>query len=701
MYRVVATYNGVNYEIYNPLDPSAQIYDDEIAEEMGSTPAFSFTVPPGNIAETVIQPLATHITAYQGNVEVFSGRVISADWDLYNTMTVQCIGDMGDLADSQIAPFSHTGTAAQFLSKVIAKHNALVDASRAFTVGTVNVTGETGERAVEDYTDALTLITTYCSGAYGGYIRVRPGRVIDWMEDFGDNSQTIRFGENILDLTRQIDAADVATVLIALGPEPETGSRTVVTAQNAAGVAKWGKIYRVEEFESDTGLQAAAQARIDQLATMPESAELTALDLSVVDVSIPALTLGAWTNFYSPANGIQGSYLLYKRTLHMTAPANDTVSFGPVQQTITGTSLADKAEAKADNDALKEETQEMINSAMEGQDGKFSEINQTIDQIELRVGNAEGDISSLNVRANSIESQVENAEGDISNLQQTATSLTSRVSDAEDNISTVEQTADKINWVVQSGTSASNFTLTSHMAELVSDEVHIVTDDLQISSISYGGSCHVTCDSSGVSIYPGSGDVEIGNPASTIYLNGNRAYTGTLYPDGSPNAISGSGNAVFTGQLNANSGLFDDWCYAPSWENGSDEAIKREITALDTGKSKALILGLNPVSYYYKQGQSGAAMTVNAVMPMSRSAVSAALVPEEKLHFGFVAQEVQADLTAAGYTEGNPLVSSRQLTPDGDAVLTLNYTDLIAPLVKVVQDLAARVEALEGRNDNG
>ena len=677
MYRVVATYNGVNYEIYNPLDPSAQIYDDEIAEEMGSTPAFSFTVPPGNIAETVIQPLATHITAYQGNVEVFSGRVISADWDLYNTMTAQCIGDMGDLADSQIAPFSHTGTAAQFLSEVIAKHNTLVDASRAFTVGTVNVTGETGERAVEDYTDALTLITTYCSGAYGGYIRVRPGRVIDWMEDFGDNSQTIRFGENILDLSRQIDAADVATVLIALGPEPETGSRTVVTAQNAAGVSRWGKIYRVEEFESDTGLQAAAQARIDQLATMPESAELTALDLSVVDVSIPALTLGAWTNFYSPANGIQGRYLLYKRTLHMTAPANDTVSFGPVQQTITGTSLADKAEAKADNDALKEETQEMINSAMEGQDGKFSEINQTIDQIELRVGNAEGDISSLTLQADRIVSQVE---------------------DAEDNISRVEQTADKINWVVQSGTSASNFTLTSHMAELVSDEVHIVTDDLQISSISYGGSCHVTCDSGGVSIYPGSGDVEIGNPASTIYLNGNRAYTGTLYPDGSPNAISGSGNAVFTGQLNANSGLFDDWCYAPSWENGSDEAIKREITALDTEKSKVLILGLNPVSYYYKQGQSGAAMTVNAVMPMSRAA---ALVPEKKLHFGFVAQEVQAELAAAGYTEGNPLVSSRQLTPDGDAVLTLNYTDLIAPLVKVVQELAARVEALEGRNDNG
>lgn len=655
MYRVVATYNDVNYEIYNPLDPSAQIYDDEIAEEMGSTPAFSFTVPPGNIAETVIQPLATHITAYRDNVEVFSGRVISADWDLYNTMTVSCIGDMGDLADSQIAPFLHNGTAAQFLAEVISKHNALVDASRAFTIGTVNVTGETGKRAVEDYTDALTLITNYCSGAYGGYIRVRPGRVIDWMEDFGDNTQTIRFGENILDLSRQIDAADVATVLIALGPEPETGSRTVVTAQNAAGVAKWGKIYRVEEFDSDTGLQAAAQARIDQLATMPESAELTALDLSVVDVSIPALTLGAWTNFYSPANGIQGRYLLYKRSLHMTAPANDTVSFGPVQQTITGTSLADKAEAKADNDALKEETQEMINSAMEGQDGKFSEINQTIDQIELRVGNAEGDISSLTLQADRIVSQVE---------------------DAEDNISRVEQTADKINWVVQSGTSASNFTLTSHMAELVSDEVHIVTDDLQISSISYGGSCHVTCDSSGVSIYPGWGNVTIGNPSGTIDLMGSSVNAPTLRPKGSPNCIVGNGNCVIYGQVSGN-----------SWAENSDRELKYDITDIEADAAGKFIAALKPSSYHMVEPLPEAVKEFNIVQTRD------AQEPGDT-RYGFIAQDVQAAMEGAGMTDGIVV------TMDG-GTLGLRYTELIAPLVKVVQDLAARVEALEGSKDNG
>ena len=675
MYRVTATKGGTTYEVYNPLDPTAQIYGDEIVEEMGKTPSFTFTVPPGNLAETILEPLSTTIKVYRDSTEIFSGRVISADWDIYNTMTVECIGDIGDLADSQIAPFSHTGTAAEFLSAVISKHNALVDASRAFTVGTVNVTGETGERTVEDYTDALTLITNYCSGAYGGYIRVRPGRIIDWMEDFGNNTQVIRFGENILDLSRQIDAADVATVLIALGPEPEEGTRQVVTAQNADGVKKWGKICRVEEFESDAGLQAAAQARVDALATLPESAELTALDLSVVDVSIPALTLGAWTSFYSPANGIQGRYLLYKRSLHMTAPANDTVSFGPVKQTITGTSLADKAEAKADNEALKEETQEMINSAMEGQDGKFSEINQTIDQIELRVGNAEGDISSLTLQADRIVSQVE---------------------DAEDNISRVEQTADKINWVVQSGTSASNMTLTNQMLDIIADQVQINAPDmsnyLTISSFQSGGS---------IATY--SGTLFLGNANASVYCR-NILETNDFY---AYTQIHAGYNVVADVQVRGNSGLFDSWCYAPSWENGSDRSLKDTITDLDAGAAEALILGLKPVSYHYKP----TAKTLQAqVMPLSADAgpvkvgsvqeeVQNGTLPESKLHFGFIAQDVQAALAAAGYTEGNPLVSSRKLREDDETdTLTLSYTDIIAPLVKTVQDLAARIAALEGAN---
>lgn len=56
-------------------------------------------------------------------------------------------------------------------------------------------------------------------------------------------------------------------------------------------------------------------------------------------------------------------------------------------------------------------------------------------------------------------------------LERTLEKTLSRITDAEGNISTVSQTANKINWLVKSGTSASNFTLTDRMATLISDNI--------------------------------------------------------------------------------------------------------------------------------------------------------------------------------------------------------------------------------------
>jgi hypothetical protein len=56
-------------------------------------------------------------------------------------------------------------------------------------------------------------------------------------------------------------------------------------------------------------------------------------------------------------------------------------------------------------------------------------------------------------------------------LERTLEETLSRITDAEGNISTVSQTANKINWLVKSGTSASNFTLTDRMVTLISDNI--------------------------------------------------------------------------------------------------------------------------------------------------------------------------------------------------------------------------------------
>ena len=134
----------------------------------------------------------------------------------------------------------------------------------------------------------------------------------------------------------------------------------------------------------------------------------------------------------------------------------------------------------------------------------ISTIEQTATSITTRVSAAEGritgldgsvttlssQVSTLEQTATSITARVSNSEGEISTLKQTATSITSRVSTAEGNISTLTQTADKINWIIASGTSASNFTLTSRMATLVADQIDL-TGYVTIKSLESTGTTQI------------------------------------------------------------------------------------------------------------------------------------------------------------------------------------------------------------------
>lgn len=347
-----------------------------------------------------------------------------------------------------------------------------------------------------------------------------------------------------------------------------------------------------------------------------------------------------------------------------------------------------------------------ITAAVTAADGRFASLEIDIDGITASVGDMQGNISQLQQTATSISATVAGIDGDVAQLQIQANQIESTVEDVEGNLSSVQQTADKINWVVSSGTSASNFTLTSHMASLIADQVEIATDSLQISSISYNSSCYVNCQAREVQIYCGSGPVSLGSPSYGADVDGPLTCYGTIYCE-TNNALVGSGNIVIDNfQLAAYSGKFEGWCYAPSWNNGSDRSLKENIQDLDEVKSRALILGLKPVSYYYKPTTETLRAqtrpyTLEAAAPATPGSiqedVSNSTLPENILHFGFIAQDVQEELVSAGWTEGNPLVSSRKLREtDETETLMLNYTDIIAPLVKTVQWMEARITALEG-----
>lgn len=341
-----------------------------------------------------------------------------------------------------------------------------------------------------------------------------------------------------------------------------------------------------------------------------------------------------------------------------------------------------------------------ITAAVTAADGRFSELQIDIDGITARVGDAEGNISQLQQTATSITSTVQDMQGNISVLQQTATSLTSRVSDAEDNISSVEQTAEKIDWVVASGTSASNFTLTSHMASLIAEEVEIQTDNLVISSIRYGTRVRVQCSADGVDIYSGSGNITMGTPSGGVETTAGLTVGGTLWAGAySGNAVVGYGNIVCSDfQMGAYSVVASGYMRAPEYRESSDQKLKDDIESLTVEKSKALILGLNPVQYVKLPEVTTASSSLGtqpAAVNSLAADVQSGRYPDARLRMGFIAQDVQKLIAGTDWKGTGILVSSRT-DEGGEETLMLNYTDLIAPLVKVVQDLSARVTALEG-----
>lgn len=147
----------------------------------------------------------------------------------------------------------------------------------------------------------------------------------------------------------------------------------------------------------------------------------------------------------------------------------------------------------AGNVSTLEQTAASLTSTVTNLSGDVSVLQQTASSLTTRITNAEGDISSLEQTATSLTTRIGNAEGDISSLEQTASSLTTRITNAEGDITIAQQTANKINWIVASGTSVSNMTLTPEAIDLVAQGINI-TGYVTFNSLETAGSSVINGD---------------------------------------------------------------------------------------------------------------------------------------------------------------------------------------------------------------
>ncbi len=117
---------------------------------------------------------------------------------------------------------------------------------------------------------------------------------------------------------------------------------------------------------------------------------------------------------------------------------------------------------------------------------KVESVEETANGAKTAASEAQQTANSFSTKITAVENTANGAATTASEAKQTANSFSTRITTAEGNISSISQTASKIDWVIKSGTSSSNFTITDRMATLTAEKIDL-SGYVTINSLKSGG----------------------------------------------------------------------------------------------------------------------------------------------------------------------------------------------------------------------
>ena len=209
--------------LYHPSLDGYELTEPELNLEVNTSGSLQFTIYPSHPLFGAIKRLKSVVEVYDDGEFIFRGRPLNDTYKIDKSQTILCEGDLAFLNDTQMPPYSHTGSIEDLLTKYINNHNSQATSDRQFTLGYVTVTdpNNTIVRSSINYVNTWQEVKSKLIDSLGGYIRVRRlGDVnyIDYLHDSPTISgQSIELTKNMLDYQQTIDVSDIATVIIPLG----------------------------------------------------------------------------------------------------------------------------------------------------------------------------------------------------------------------------------------------------------------------------------------------------------------------------------------------------------------------------------------------------------------------------------------------------------------------------------------------------
>lgn len=391
MYQVKVKTDGKEYLLHEPRDTDGdlQLISPVVTLEMGKNGSFKFRIAPTHPNKDKILPLKSEISVYDDGELLFRGRPIGDESDFWLIGSVTCEGELAYLIDTIQRPYTYTGSTVEFVRQLVTVHNSQVGAEKQFTVGNVTVADTAPDmlRESDECKNTLKTMREQLTDKNGGYLRVRTDggtRYLDYVSDYGGiNSQVIRYGENLADLTCTVKPTSIITALIPRGAEIESGdtesdvrSYVDITSVNngkdyiydQSAVDAYGWIWGAQTFDEAVdpeALLAKARAYLQECIALPETLELTAVDLNLVDADVQKLKLGYWTQVESVPHKIGKRFMLTKKEMHLDDPGKDKIVLGKTRPKFTESTNKDQNAISDRIDRVAASTSREINRKVE------------------------------------------------------------------------------------------------------------------------------------------------------------------------------------------------------------------------------------------------------------------------------------------------------------------------------------------------
>lgn len=341
---------------WDPRVEDLRILEPKVKLEVNRAGSLTFSVTPSHPLYAQIKKLKSIVEVFKDGVLVFRGRPLDDELDSWNIKSVICEGDLALFNDSIVRPYDFTGTISDYLAMFISNHNSQVEAGKRFTLGTVTVTDPNNYiiRASSDYPKTWAEMEDKLLKILGGYLvirRVGTTNYLDYLSDSNKSSlQVIQLGENLLKVNQERRGEDIATAIIPIGAEIEledesktrvdirTVNNDVDYVYNQDAVDKYGWIFKTVEF-SDVTVPANLLAKANQVLAesilLINTIQLTAVDLSMIDVNIDDFKIFEYVEVISAAHQLDDMYLIRKMELDLMNPENNTITVGAEYASLT------------------------------------------------------------------------------------------------------------------------------------------------------------------------------------------------------------------------------------------------------------------------------------------------------------------------------------------------------------------------------